>query len=110
MNTITGDSGMPGQPPTHLDLLVLLLVHYVRRILAADGREKISITAGNGRQAVKTASGLWRVLASLPTGRSRDRGPAQAEVLPGAQRRAVERARELAGRRRRSRRSPPTSG
>jgi hypothetical protein len=43
-----------------------LLVHYVRRILATDGREKISITAGNGRQAVKTASGLWRVLGVTP--------------------------------------------
>jgi hypothetical protein len=67
MNTITGDSGMPGQPPEPTSIYSsCLLVHYVRRILATDGREKISITAGNGRQAVKTASGLWRVLGVTP--------------------------------------------
>lgn len=43
-----------------------LLVHNVMRILAADGCEKISVTAENSRQAVKAASDLLRALGVTP--------------------------------------------
>ena len=112
MNTITSDPWQPGEhtgprpayPPCRP-------VHTVMRILAADGCEKISVTAENSGQAVEAASApLVR-----PRRHSRPGGAlTRPATKPSAdQRRAVERAHELAeatafylGRRERTRARP----
>ena len=67
MNTITGDPGQPGEPPGPRPAYSpCLLVHTVMRILAADGREKISVTTENSGQAIEAASDLLRAFGLIP--------------------------------------------
>ncbi len=64
MNTISSDPGQPGGPPGPRP--AYLPAHTVMRILAADGCEKISVTAENSGRAVKAASGLLRAVGVTP--------------------------------------------
>jgi hypothetical protein len=65
MNTITSDPGQAGWPPWPRPAYSpCLLVHNVMRFLAADGCEKISVTAENSGRAVKATSDLME--AAMP--------------------------------------------
>ena len=96
MNTITSDPGQPGGPPGPRPAYPpYLLMHDVMRILVADGCEKISVTT----EEAARLSGSLRPVArprSSRHGRSRDPARPEAQCPEGDQRRAVERARELA--------------
>ena len=64
MNTTTGDPGRPGGP--HPAYPPCLPVHAVMRFLAADGWEKISVTAENSGQAIEAASDVMRASGLIP--------------------------------------------
>ena len=67
MNTTTGDPARPGGPSRPRPACPSCLpVHAVMRLLAADGCEKISVTAENSGQAVKAASDHLRALGLIP--------------------------------------------
>jgi hypothetical protein len=67
MNTTTGDPGQPGGPPgPHPAYPPCLPVHTLMRLLAADGGEKISVTAENSGRAVEAASDLFRAPSVTP--------------------------------------------
>ena len=56
MNTTADDPGQPGGPPGPRPAYSpYLRVHNVMRFLAADGCEKISVTAENSGQAIEAA-------------------------------------------------------
>ena len=67
MNTTAGDPGQPGGPPGPRPAYPPCLpVHIVMRFLAADGCEKISVTAENSGRAVGAASDLLRAVSVIP--------------------------------------------
>ena len=67
MNTTAGDPGQPGGPRgPRRPCPPCLPVHAVIRLLAADGREKISVPAENSGQAAKAASDHLRALGLIP--------------------------------------------
>ena len=61
LRSVVGDSPEPRKPHSPY-----LLAHNVMRVLAADGRKQISITAENSREAIRTASYFLRALGVTP--------------------------------------------